>query len=505
MLYSIDDAMMLLGAFANRPNLMLSDKYKIGENDFKCKGCDDATFHNILYRVMYNLVASGAEEIDHVIVDTFLRNYPKQYEICKQYDFMSFITEIKQIANSENVQYHYDVVRKFAMLREYKAAGFNITELYDESKDESSQREKLNKLTVRDIDNYFESKRLEIKRHFVSTENIEHYKAGDDFEFTKEQFKESPMLGLSFQSPYLNDIYRGIMGLTLRSGASGSGKTTLSIGDACMSGVPYYYDTTKKKYVKNKSYVGAVLFINTEMDLREELDVMFISWISAVPRQKILDGMYMHDEEERVNKACEILKMSCIHVVDNPDFTTKTLEEIIEDYILDKNVKLVVFDYVQNQSYVANELAQESGIPMREDMVLLTLTDRLKQISRRHKVPILTGTQLNGRELEMPYPTEACLAGGKSQIRKADASMVITPLTNKQLDEIEPYIMTYPDLPKPNLIVHSIKGRSSKFPKYIRVYQYCNLSTGRTQDLYATYKDLSPINDIERLKIYHEN
>ena len=225
MLYSIDDAMMLLGAFANRPNLMLSDKYKIGDNDFKCKGCDDATFHNILYRVMYNLVASGAEEIDHVIVDTFLRNYPKQYEICKQYDFMAFIPEIKQIASSENVQYHYDIVRKFAMLREYKAAGFDITELYDETKDENSQRDNLNSITLRDIDSYFESKRLAIKRDFVSTENIEHYKAGSDFSEIKEQFKVAPKLGLSFQSPYLNDIYRGILGLTLRSGASGSGKS----------------------------------------------------------------------------------------------------------------------------------------------------------------------------------------------------------------------------------------------------------------------------------------
>jgi hypothetical protein len=30
------------------------------------------------------------------------------------------------------------------------------------------------------------------------------------------------------------------------------------------------------------------------------------------------------------------------------------------------------------------------------------------------------------------------------------------------------------------------------------------LSTGRSQDLYATYKDLSPINDIEKLIIHNE-
>lgn len=495
--------MMLLGCFANRPNLMLSNKYKIGENDFRCKGCDDAKFHHILYRTMYNLVASGAEEIDSVVVDTFLRNYPEQYNICKQYDFMSFIPEIKRVASDKNVAYHYEIVRKFAMLREYKATGFDIHEIYDETKDEASQRNKLNSISLRDIDEYFESKRLAIKRNFISTDNVEHYKAGDDFEFTKETFKVTPRLGLSFQSPYLNDVYRGIMGLTLRSGASGSGKTTLSIGDACMSGVKYYYDLEKHKYITNKSYIGNVLFINTEMDLREELDIMFISWISGVSRNKIMDGIYHGDEEERVDKARQILELSGIYVVDNPEFTAKTLEEIIEDYIINKNVKLVVFDYVQNQGYVANELAEESGIPMREDMVLLTLTDRLKQLSRKYNIPILTGTQLNGRELEMPYPTEACLAGGKSQVRKADCSMIITPLTEKQMNEIEPYIATYSDLPKPNLIVHNIKGRASRFPKYIRVYQYVDLGTGRSKDLYVTTKDLQPITNIERLKIYH--
>ena len=501
-LYSVDDAMLLLGCFANKPNLMLSNKYKIGDNDFRCKGCDDAKFHNILYRTMYNLVANGAEEIDNVVVDTFLRNYPEQYKLCQQYDFMAFIPEIKRVASDKNIAYHYDVVRKFAMIREYKSAGFDIHEIYDETKDEVSQRNKLNEMSLRDIDEYFESKRLAIKRNFISVENIEHYKAGDDFEFTKETFKETPRLGLSFQSPYLNDIYRGIMGLTLRSGASGSGKTTLSIGDACMSGIKYYYDLEKQKYVTNKSYIGNVLFINTEMDLREELDIMFVSWISGVSRNKIMDGVYRGNEEERVDKARQILELSGIYVVDNPEFTAKTLEEIIEDYIINKNVKLVVFDYVQNQGYVANELAEESGIPMREDMVLLTLTDRLKQLSRKYNIPILTGTQLNGRELEMQYPTEACLAGGKSQVRKADCSMIITPLTEKQMNEIEPYIATYPDLPKPNLIVHNIKGRASRFPKYIRVYQYVDLGTGRSQDLYVTTKDLQPITSIERLKIY---
>ena len=81
--------------------------------------------------------------------------------------------------------------------------------------------------------------------------------------------------------------------------------------------------------------------------------------------------------------------------------------------------------------------------------------------------------------------------------------MIITPLTAKQMDEIEPYLATYPDLPKPNLIVHSVKGRASRFPKYMRVYQHVDLSTGRTQDLYATTKTLEPLENIEKLKIQY--
>ena len=66
------------------------------------------------------------------------------------------------------------------------------------------------------------------------------------------------------------------------------------------------------------------------------LTFMFIAWISGVSRQHIMDGAYHGDEEERVDKAYQILSESGIYVVDDPEFTAKNLEEIIEDYIVDK-------------------------------------------------------------------------------------------------------------------------------------------------------------------------
>ena len=273
---------MLLGCFANSPNLLTSTKYKIGNNDFKCKECEDSKFHNILYRAMYNVAVQGAEEINEIIIDTFLQKYPTQYEICKEFDFYNFIPTIKKLVSSKNIDYYYGIIRKFGMLREYKKNGYNTTEIYDELKDFESQNKKLHDLTLEDISRHFKSKQQAIDRDYIRSESVQHYKIGENLYHTKEELKKTPLIGLSYQSPFLNRICGGIEGLVLRSGESGSGKTTLSVGDICMSGVKQYYDKKAEGFVENKSYVGNVLFINTEMDIYRELDPLFASWVADV-------------------------------------------------------------------------------------------------------------------------------------------------------------------------------------------------------------------------------
>ena len=319
--------------------------------------------------------------------------------------------------------------------------------------------------------------------------------------------KESPEYGASFQSPYLNTIFRGIYGFILRAAKSGGGKTVMSIGDLCKVTCTEYWDFNKNQFVKNKSRVGAGLFINTEMDMRKELDPIIISWISGVKRDHILDGFYSSGEEERVDYAAKILSESQLYIVDDPCFTTKSLVNTIREYSTLKQVKTVCFDYIQNNGYVASEIASETKVPQREDMVLLALTDRLKQIQRQCGVGLISAVQTNGQEDNMNFPTESCLAGSKAQVRKTDGTMAMLPPKKSEL-EIFDMIKGNNSLKIPedaicNNITHIIKGRSSKFPKYIKIFQYVDYGNSRCYDWCVTDKDGALIK-IDKLLIEYD-
>lgn len=471
----------------NNVELLKSDKYFLDRDDFS-----PSKFHQILFAVIDNLADNDIVEIDKMAIDRFAQNYPKQYEVLIQNDFLVFVDNCKKIANQNLFALYYNNLKKMSLLRVYKKQGRDISQFYDEVIDNIKN---LDNYTVEQIINHFEAQDCDIRKRFIKNVNVREYQAGTNFAETKERLKESPLMGSSFQSPYLNTIFRGAMGLILRAGKSGAGKSVLSLGDLCQMTVTEYWDYKSQSFIKNKSREGSSLFINTEMDLETGLDIIIIAWISGVERGKILDGKYTKDEEYRIDRAREILLESELYIVDDPSFTIDSLVSEIKDYVYNKQVKNVCFDYIQDNGIVSGKLANETKIPQRQDMVLLTLTDRLKQVQRECDINIITGCQTNNEEDKMPFPTESCLAGGKSQVRKTDGTMVMLPPKQKELDIFEELMIDgkLDTKNRPNNIIHIVKGRSSAYPKYIKVFQYVDLGTGRSEDLLVLDKDNKPI------------
>ena len=371
---------MVLGCIMNNVELLKSDKYFLDRDDFS-----PSKFHQILFAVIDNLADNDIVEIDKMAIDRFAQNYPKQYEVLIQNDFLVFVDNCKKIANQNLFALYYNNLKKMSLLRVYKKQGRDISQFYDEVIDNIKN---LDNYTVEQIINHFEAQDYDIRKRFIKNVNVREYQAGTNFAETKERLKESPLMGSSFQSPYLNTIFRGAMGLILRAGKSGAGKSVLSLGDLCQMTVTEYWDYKSQSFIKNKSREGSSLFINTEMDLETGLDIIIISWISGVERGKILDGKYAKDEEYRIDRAREILLESELYIVDDPSFTIDSLISEIKDYVYNKQVKNVCFDYIQDNGIVSGKLANETKIPQRQDMVLLTLTDRLKQVQRECDINI---------------------------------------------------------------------------------------------------------------------
>lgn len=239
MLYSASDASMCLGVLLQNPSLTVSKKFPINSDDFK-----PILFHEILYKSISWLFKNGAEQIDEIVLDKFLQNYPEQLEVCTDNNYLEFIATIKKLVNVDNYELHYNIVRKYSLLRKAKELGVDITEFYDETKPEETEVEKFNRFSIQKILNKIEGKMTTLRMEFNTELCRETLRAGDKWEDTLNSFENEPIIGAILQSKYLTTLYRGWQRghLLLRSGSSGQGKTTTSIGDLCNVCANRYWD-----------------------------------------------------------------------------------------------------------------------------------------------------------------------------------------------------------------------------------------------------------------------
>lgn len=499
MLYDLNNSAMLLGCFCRSPHLTLSDKYKIDSNDFKCPNIEESKFYDVVYRVIYNLARQGAKEVDGVALDMFLQEYPEQLKLCSQYNHMDFVDTIRNVANLDNIELYYTIVRKYAMLREYKSKGFDVSQIYDELKDDASQKENLSRYSLSDIAEHFNAMQIEIKQKYVLSGDVEHHRLADNLDYAFECFQNGTTTGLSFSDTYLNRLSYGYTGLTLVSGDTGSGKSMFAVGNVCKSACEYLYNYETQQYEKNISFCGNALFINTELKFTEQLQPMFLAYVSGVERSKIRQWDLTPEEESRVRKAGEIIGQH-LFAVDLPEFTISKIEETIDYYVERHNIKVVAFDYLHFNYQLGAEISKQGSVSNREDMCLNELSRALKNCSLKHNIPVLTGTQLNRNSREKRQPDSTWLSGGLSQEFKADAVFIITQITKEDMADLEAYQSFYTDETAPTHCIHAIKARDSKYPKGTRVYTRIDLGTGRTHTLFCTDKNMELL-DVKPMEI----
>lgn len=221
MLYNSNLASMLLGCLMNNTQLLFNPSYPLTKADF-----DPEPVHRIIFVATCKLAEGGAGSVSEVEIDNYVKDYPAQYEILTDSNFLEFVPTVKELCSVDSFELYYNTIRKFSLLRELKEDGFSITEYFDEMLDENEQTAHLNKYTVGDILSDIEFKSAKLRTKYDVKYVRDEIKAGENVQERLNDFKETPAFGALLQSGYLSTVWNGWCRghLGLRGGGSGSGK-----------------------------------------------------------------------------------------------------------------------------------------------------------------------------------------------------------------------------------------------------------------------------------------
>lgn len=271
--------------------------------------------------------------------------------------------------------------------------------------------------------------------------------------------------------------------------------TRSMIADACYIACNELYDETYG-WIKNGTS-ESVLFIATEQEL-EEVQTMMIAFISNVNEERIISASYTSEEEERIDKAIEILTNSKLYIELLPDFGLKDIENTIKRNIREHECSFVFLDYIHTSLKILEEISQRTkGMSLREDNILFMISIRLKDLCNEYGIFIMSATQLNTDWTTSKTPDQNLLRGAKSIADKIDFGSIILSVTEEDIASLG----NLSGFEVPTLKISIYKNRRGKF-KGVFLWCKADLGTCRIEPMFMTswnYKliDSSSLVDIK--------
>lgn len=502
--YDNKSGFQVLGCLIKKPEFIKDKRYPLSTKDFQ------EPFHKYLYGAIFNLTMQGVELITPIEIEAYLSNVsPKHYKVVFEdnngFEWLSMVEEHTTIANFD---YNYNRVKKFTLLRECIEEGVDISDILDQTEVDTNSIEKqnndFNQMSVEDIIKHCDGKMIRVKSKFNLDIESSYRKAGDKSIDIKERLKLAPSYGLLFSSGYYNTVSMGMRRtkFTIRSGGSGTGKSRSALGELCQAIAIELWDYEQKKFVKNPNNPNGELsgvYVGTELELEDEVEVIAWAVISGVPTERILENSYEEGEEERVEYAIDILGRSQIHLYDEPNYSIGRLNAICEFHTNnDKNFFGLFFDYISITGEIMSEFtATRRGMAIREDQVYLWISTECKKIAKRYNIYFGSSTQLNAKSSEGEHEKNAgMIRGSFALIDKADIGAIIMPPSQKELDKADSIIKSLNGFGKkiiPNRIEHIFKSRGTKY-KEVRIWQYVDLGTMEMTDLFVTDYEYKRLN-----------
>lgn len=464
LLYPERSIYSVLGNLCKDPSLLREPEIQFQKSDFF------KDIHAICFVGIYNLTLKNPERtsITAIELDNYWSESPKIYKEWEELDGYEYMVNSIENCDKDSFVVDYERVKKFSLLRAMVDDGLDIREVYDYQGAIDESIKKLDDMEISDILHHFSLKLINLKENYTTIDNSETFHIGDDIDTLLDRILEMPY-GRPFRNQYYNTVFGGMKKgkFMLRSADTGTGKTRNNFADLVGVSATAFWSEDEQRFIENKYPVPA-LYIGTE-EGKDEIQFDILSIISGVDPEKIRNQMLSKDDRSRLERAVEIMKESPFEGHWNDDFSIEDIEMIIEKHIIERNVEVVVFDYIQITPKITRNVLRDfggAGVHKRDDQILEYFSSALKSIAERYEVFIMSGTQLNRNHKQVNMRDSASLAGGSSTSRKVDYGVQLYKVTEEDLQKLEPILETGM-YETPNYSHWIYKNRGGKYDKVV--------------------------------------
>ena len=469
----------------NNNDMIISTDYPLKLEDFVEKK------YQAIYTALYNLYVLGNNHIDISDIVAYFREQQGMYEKFIEDGGMDTLYQICADASPTNFDYNYSLVKKQSLLRDLIKQGIDVSDIYDKtlSPDEfEKQMAKFNALEIEDIFKHYEGKLNFLQNKYQNLIEKSCISVGDGIEELYKELQTVPEVGLPLEGEIYNTITRGarLKKLYIDSGSSGTGKSRRMAGNAAHLAIPMFYNTETDEW-ENTGIENKVLYITTELE-HSEVQTLIIAYVSGVNEDKILNNKYTIEERERVELAIQYIQQYnniIIEFLPNPSIPT--IQTTIKKHVLQDDVEYIFYDYI----HITSGLTDGRDKNTRDDVILMLVSDTLKNLANELNIHISTATQLNGDYEEKEIKNQNLIRGSKAIADKADIGAITLPLNSAE-EELGRALAVKLGTLEPNFITDIYKNRRGKWTG-VRIWRNIDLGTCRTIDCFVTDRSNEPI------------
>lgn len=462
-----------------------TDKYFLTANDFS------SSFERRLFAIILTLHSQGARSIGINDIENYLKDIPSTYAIWEKEHGLDYLQDAEDLSEEGNFDYYYNKLKKINLLKSLKRAGYDISEFYVEDPLNPKYQEinaHFEEVSTTDITNSFRKKLNRIENEVgINQENkVSH--ANDGARKLIENLKLAPDTGPRLQGKFFNTIVRGARKgkFFLRSAASGQGKTRRAVGDACYLSYPIRYNLQTQDWDWDGGTERSLIIVTEQEE--DEIQTMILAYLSGVNEDNILFSNYEEGEEERIQKALQIMDVyqDNLRICRMPNPNIEQIQQIIRSEVLENGIDFIFYDYIFLNPALLNEFRD---LKMADHQVLGMMSAALKDLAVELNVFISSSTQLNaqGEDNTKSIKNESAIRGSRAIVDKVDMGCIVNRPTDEDLHIIEGLCSKIP-----NSVTDVYKMRRGRYTQ-VRIWSYADLGTCRVEDLLVTDGKLKPI------------